>query len=168
MIKIIDGDLLDTDAKIICHQVNCQGKMRSGVALHIRNNYPHVFDEYSKVCSPEMFGKVQLVPVHKEYIGITPGTITTIPSDEQYICNMFSQDNYGYDGEQYTSIDAIRKCFEAIKALTYIKNNLCGAKIAMPYKIGCVRGGADWNEVYAIIEEVFKDCDVELWRLDKG
>ena len=28
--------------------------------------------------------------------------------------------------------------------------------IAMPYKIGCVRGGANWDEVYAIIQEVFK------------
>lgn len=167
MIKIIDGDLLNTDAKIICHQVNCKGKMGSGVALHIRNKYSHVFDEYSKICSSEMLGKVQLVPVHEEYVEIDPGNIA-IPSNEQYICNMFSQDNYGYDGQKYTSLEAIRKCFETVKMLTLSKNNLYGAKIAMPYKIGCVRGGADWNEVYAIIEEVFKDCDVELWRLDKG
>ena len=40
--------------------------------------------------------------------------------------------------------------------------------IAMPYKIGCVRGGANWDKVYEIIQDVFKDCNVELWRLDKG
>ena len=35
------------------------------------------------------------------------------------------------------------------------------------YKIGCVRGGADWEVVYKIIEEELKDYDVELWRLDE-
>lgn len=29
------------------------------------------------------------------------------------------------------------------------------------YKIGCVRGGADWEVVYKIIEEELKDYDVE-------
>ena len=38
----------------------------------------------------------------------------------------------------------------------------------MPYKIGCCRGGADWNIVYEMIEEIFSDdCEVELWKLDK-
>ena len=36
MIKIINGDLFDTDANIICHQVNCKGKMGSGVALQVK------------------------------------------------------------------------------------------------------------------------------------
>ena len=39
--------------------------------------------------------------------------------------------------------------------------------IAMPYKIGCVRGGANWEEVHQMIENIFYDCNVELWRLDK-
>lgn len=38
----------------------------------------------------------------------------------------------------------------------------------MPYKIGCVRGGANWDEVYSMIEKTFKNVAVELWRLDKG
>ena len=42
------------------------------------------------------------------------------------------------------------------------KNHL---KVAMPYKIGCVRGGADWETVKKIIDVTFQDVDVELWRL---
>ena len=38
MIKIIDGDLFVTDAKFICHQVNCEGRMDSGVALQVKQN----------------------------------------------------------------------------------------------------------------------------------
>lgn len=39
--------------------------------------------------------------------------------------------------------------------------------VALPYKIGCGRGGADWEVVYKIIEEELKDYDVELWRFDE-
>ena len=31
-VRVIDGDLFNTKAKYICHQVNCKGKMGSGVA----------------------------------------------------------------------------------------------------------------------------------------
>ena len=88
-IKIIDGNLFDSKAKIIAHQVNCQGKMNSGVAKEVRQRYPHV------------------------------------------ACDL-------------------------------------NCSVAMPYKIGCVRGGANWDEVYSMIEKAFKNIDVELWRLDKG
>lgn len=167
-IKIIDGDLFSTDAKIIVHQVNCMGEMVSGVALQVKKKFPHVYEEYLKVCNENMLGKIQLVPIDKQYIGIAPGMVIRIPEDEQYICNMFSQENYGYDGKQYTSLDAMKKCFKLILGKTYYKNNLYNAKIAMPYKIGCVRGGANWGEVYNIIEEVFENRLVELYRLDKG
>lgn len=45
--------------------------------------------------------------------------------------------------------------------------DLCRTSVALPYKIGCGRGGADWEMVYKIIEEELKDYDVELWRLDE-
>lgn len=167
MIKVIDGNLFDTDAKFICHQVNCMGKMGSGVALQIKERFPHVYEEYRRVASSNMLGKVQIVPTNQKYIGYDCGYIT-IPSSEQWICNFFSQSNYGYDGKQYTSLDALEACFERMSGLVHEKNNNFGAKIAMPYKIGCVRGGANWDEVYQMMENVFKDCSVELWRLDKG
>lgn len=43
-IKFIEGNLLDSTTDIICHQVNCQGKMSSGVAKAIREKYPKVYD----------------------------------------------------------------------------------------------------------------------------
>lgn len=36
----------------------------------------------------------------------------------------------------------------------------------MPYKIGCDRGGADWNEVFNLIQQEFNsDVQIELWKL---
>lgn len=40
--------------------------------------------------------------------------------------------------------------------------------VAMPYKIGSVRGGANWDDVFELIKGVFAEIDVELWRLDRG
>lgn len=167
MIKIIDGDLFDTDAKFIVHQVNCQGKMGSGVALQVRQKFPHVHEEYKKVASPKMLGKIQIVPCNPKYIGYDCGSIA-IPYTEQWICNMFAQDTYGYDGKQYTSLGALHSCFKKVMWLTHEKNNNFNKKIAMPYKIGCCRGGANWDEVYSMIEDVFQYNEVELWRFDKG
>ena len=41
----------------------------------------------------------------------------------------------------------------------------------MPYKIGCARGGADWDkEVFPMIRLIFleSDIDIELWKLPEG
>lgn len=51
MIKIIEGNLLDSKENIIGHQVNALGAMNSGVAEFIRQKYPEVFQPYELLCS---------------------------------------------------------------------------------------------------------------------
>lgn len=53
------------------------------------------------------------------------------------------------------------------KCLRYIKqwaenNNL---SIAITYGIGCGIANGDWNKVYKIIEEVFSNYSVTLYKL---
>ena len=71
---------------------------------------------------------------------------------------------YGYDGRGYTDIDGLKSCFTRLAQ--YAKEN--NLTIAMPYKVGCVRGGANWEVVYKMIEDIFQGVNVERWRLDKG
>lgn len=152
-IKNIDGNLLDTDAELILHQVNCQGKMNSGVAKAIREKWPVVYEEYIKLFSKDFF-------VVK--LGICQPVSVT---DNQKVINMFSQDNYGYDGKMYTSYDAINTCLGKVK--DYCVNN--GYKrIALPYKMCCCRGGANWDVIMAMIKANFEDSDItiEIWKLD--
>ena len=59
--KVIDGDLLNTQAKYICHQVNCKGRMGSGVAKQIRAKYPEVYTAYVKEANIDMLGIPQFV-----------------------------------------------------------------------------------------------------------
>ena len=39
MIQIIEGNLFDSNAHIIAHQVNCQGVMGSGVAKQVKERF---------------------------------------------------------------------------------------------------------------------------------
>lgn len=41
-------NILDVESGIICHQVNCRGKMGTGIALAIRKKWPEVYARYMK------------------------------------------------------------------------------------------------------------------------
>lgn len=144
-IKVIDGNLFDTTAGYICHQVNCQGRMGSGVAKTIREKYPEAFQKYL-----ELFVKR----------GSPLGRAQFVQSNGKVIVNMFAQDRYGYNGARYTDYNAFMRCLAEIRRVVPI-----GATIAMPYKIGCGLGGGDWGTIYRMIEhELGTDYIVELWR----
>lgn len=72
---------------------------------------------------------------------------------------MFSQkENFDTD---YLNMEI---ALEYLKAFAQ-KNNL---SIATPYGIGCGIANGDWNKVYKMIEKVFEDYSVTLYKLEKG
>lgn len=165
MVSFHTGNIIDSGADIICHQVNCQGAMNSGVAKAIRQKWPEVYTEYHQ-CAKDidigfgdmqlswehMFGHIQLV-----YLGEENG-------HSKGVINMFAQEGYGYDGRRYTSYDAFWSCLGEIKK--YITP---GKTLAFPARIGCVRGGANWNVILTMISEVLgEDYNIEIWDYDKG
>ena len=150
------GDLLASDCDYICHQVNCQGKMNSGIAKSIREKWPVVYANYmAKYFNmlPELLlGDIQIVGLWEDFYAT---------DFHQSVINMFSQEHYGYDGRRYTSYDAFWNC------LNLIKNNIPkGKKIGFPGHIGCVRGGANWNVIYEMINQVLaEDYEVYIYFL---
>lgn len=146
MIKFVQCDLLKVETDIICHQVNCQGVMGSGVAKQIRDRYPEVYEKYSKLCTKYRYNTSILL-----------GSTQTIIVENKYIINIFAQDRYGYD-KCYTDYNALEKAFMQIEDYAGKKY----FKVAVPYKIGCGRGGGDWNKVYNILEKIFKNSSCEL------
>ena len=161
------GNLLYTDCQYICHQVNCMGKMNSGIAKAIREKWPIVYKAYqdwqmsydawahatadseerrNELLSFTMLGRVLQVPV----------------SENQTVLNLAAQLKYGYDGKRYTSYDAFWMCLGEIKQ-TIPK----GSSIGFPTHIGCCRGGANWNIIKAMIEEVLgTDYNVYIYELE--
>lgn len=153
MIKIIDGNLFDSNANIICHQCNCQGVMGSGVAAEVKKRYPNVFEEYRQ----DYFDGL-----------LTLGYVCFATAKrDQVIANMCAQDNFGYNGGIYTNYDALQRCLDKVKAVASFDYDIKPV-IAFPYLMSCYRGGGDWNIVYKMIEDTFEDFDVEIWRLDNG
>lgn len=145
MIEHIKCDIFKSGADVICHQVNCQGVMGSGIAKQVKEKYPVVYESYKRLCDSKKDSPAEL-------LGFCQG----FKAYDNYIINVFAQEKFGYDGKCYTSYDALRKCLETVKSR--FNNNT----IAIPYLMGCHRGGGDWNIVYKMIEEVFNNSDCEV------
>ena len=151
-IKLFDNsDITESKAQLICHQVNCQGKMNSGVAKSIKDKFPTAYNMYMQMTNNRQhyLGAVQ-------YVRLPDGERNNW--SDQYVVNMFAQDRYGYDGFKYTNYEAFYNCLKDIK--DFIKNHSIVSTIAFPYKIGCDRGGASWNIILAMIDDVFNDIDI--------
>lgn len=149
MIKIVSSNILNAKEDIICHQTNGMAVMGTGIAKQIRDKYPEVFEKYKNYCNSidlfiELLGKVQPIKCH----------------DGKIVCNLFGQHRYGRD-KRYTDYSAVKECLSKIKS--YAQNK--GLSIALPYNMGCMNAGGDWNIVYKMIEEVFNDYDVTIYKL---
>lgn len=168
MVTFHKGNILDSGADIICHQVNCQGAMNSGVAKAIRQKWPKVYTEYKAKCDYEeatvndLYGKYES-PI--DWSECLLGDIQVVLVDEnKAVINMFAQQYYGYDKKRYTSYDAFWYCLGRIKRVINPEKT-----IAFPARIGCVRGGANWGVILKMIDEVLgEDYNVEIWDYDVG
>lgn len=145
--KVVDGNIFDSDADAILHQVNCQGVMGSGIAKLIKEKYPSVYSNYRMRCCLNKGSTSEL-------LGVMQSCAISL---DKYIVNLFAQDKYGRS-KCYTDYDALRNCLRQVNEV------FAGKTVAIPYMMSCVRGGGDWNIVFKIIEEELKDCDVTLYR----
>lgn len=146
MLKVVNGDIRNTNAKYICHQVNCQNAMGSGVARALYEKWPNVKSEYHSFCDSyepnELLGKVQIVPV----------------DGDQYVVNIFGQLLYGRNKSfVYTSYNALEAAFAQISKFS--------GSFAFPYGIGCGLANGDWAIVSDLIEKYFGDKDATLYKL---
>lgn len=147
-IEIVEGDLLDADVDIICHQVNCRGVMGAGLAKQIATMFPIVYNEYKNYYmmfkfKSNLLGECLIVNneiafKHKEY---------------SYIANLFGQENCSTT-DRMTDYEALYKSFDKLFEFA----NSLGNKetriisIGIPYKIGAGLARGDWNIIFEIIK----------------
>lgn len=151
-VRIIEGNLFDTGAKYIGHQVNCQGVMGSGVAKQVKQRYPSAYAKYKHLCdwASEEYDRKEVL------LGTTQNVIV----GDKVILNIFAQDHYGRDGRCYTDYTAFRKCMQEIRSKVPQ-----GSKIAFPYRIGCGLAGGDWDKVLSIVNDILSDeYEIEFWK----
>ncbi len=149
MITEVQGDLLTSKSQVIAHQVNCQGVMGSGIAKQIKEKYPKVFGCYEFHCN--------VVEVRKELLG----QCDLCENEPFYIANLFGQYDYGTH-KRMTNYEAI---YNALENLHKDMINLNLTSVSFPYKMSCGLAGGDWHVVYAMIESIFKDMDVTIYKL---
>lgn len=137
---VIEQDLFDVEHGFICHQVNCQGVMGSGIAKAVRQRWPNVYEAY--------LGRVQA----RRSAGRSPlGEIQAVPvGPSLLVVNMFCQDDYNRPGrpeQRHTNYGAIARAFSALERMDTLP-------AYVPWLFGSDRGGADWSIVQEIIDGV--------------
>ena len=154
MIKIVKGDILQAKENLICHQVNCQGVMNSGIAKSIRQKFPKVYKSYKNTVN-KYIEENNINNLLGRVVGVDIG-------DNKWVVNMFGQFTYGYDNRQYTRTEALFECFKEVRKIAE-KNNL---SVAIPHGVGCGLGGADWEQVENLLLIAFDGYEVTLYKLD--
>lgn len=135
---IVKKNVLSVNNGIICHQVNCKGKMGAGIALKIRKKWPVVYEQYllSFKTKQLTLGNIQIVKI----------------SSFLYVANLAGQDGYGRN-KRYTDYTSLATCFSGLQIIS----DALKLQIYIPYKIGCLNAGGDWSIVEKIINNNIKN-----------
>lgn len=137
MIKYIQGDLLETNAPLILHQVNLQGVMGGGLAYQIACKYPWVERGY------------------KQFHG-TLGDVLYCHTDDFIVGNCYSQND-----DFTTNYDALFTCLLDVRE--YMINNNINT-VAIPYKYGCGIAHGDWSRVKKLFKIVLGTFNVLIYK----
>lgn len=145
MIENVNDSIFNVYAQGIVHQANCFNTMNSGVAKQIRQLYPEAYEADCKTIRGDQ---------------IKLGTFSFAKGkDGVYIYNCYSQYNYGKVGI-FTQYNHLENGLKRIKIHASDRNI---RSLAVPYGMGCVRGGGDWKEVSNILSKVFDDDKILVY-----
>lgn len=128
MIKVVRGDLLESEAKYIVHQTNCVSKSGAGLAHHLFKKFPYA-DTYKNREKED-----------------TPGTIVVRGNgeDQRFVINLMGQ--YYPGGLMADGPDTQKnRRSHFYKALFEISKLDSLESVAFPYRIGCGIAGGDWD-----------------------
>lgn len=158
MIKIVKGNILDATEDIIVQQVNCKGVMGAGLAKAILKRYPNVKSEYQSFRNFNLNKGL----TDKDLLGLVNFVRVT---DGKVIANVFGQieiKKNHFDKTVYTKTEALARGLKEVKELSKQLNK----SVAVPCGIGCGLAGGDWNMVSELIDSIFSDYKVTIYKLD--
>lgn len=140
MIELYHGNIFEAPVDIIIHQANCFNTMSAGIAKRIKQIFPEAY-------------KVDLATKRGDKNKL--GTFSIAASKSKIIINLYGQYMYGRD-KCYTDYRAVKKGLIAIKEFVKGVSDSQGEVIGIPYGMGCVNAGGDWQIVERLIREVFE------------
>ena len=135
-----EGNLLNSEAKVLVNAVNRLGFMGAGIALGFKLKFPEMFKAYQNACKNGMYSNSCLT--------------TYLDSSGKLIANLRTVD------------DNLRGQYSLVKQGLYeLKNIILTQKIetiAIP-PLGCGIGGLNRTIIKNLIKEVFKDLVVTIY-----
>lgn len=136
MIRVLRGNLFESDAEALVNTVNCVGVMGKGIAYQFKKSYPRMFGEYQRQCRR---GEIRL------------GEVTSYFEGGRIIVNFPTKDHW----RAKSTLDAVSKGLDAL-AIFIAEKRI--RSIAIP-PLGCGNGGLDWADVFPIITTKLEGLD---------
>lgn len=141
MLHYRDTTVFNIGAQTIVNTVNCIGVMGAGLALECKLRFPEMYEDYVKRCQGKEV-KVDRPYLYRGYQNIL-------------ILNFATKNHWKYPSK----IEWIEQ------GLAYFVDNYEREgiiSIAFP-KLGCDKGGLDWNEVKDLMEKYLKDLSIDVY-----
>ena len=132
--------IFNQNVQTIVNTVNCVGVMGAGIALECRLRYPEMFEDYVNRCQRRE------VRIGKPYL---------YKYEDFWILNFPTKNHWKYKSK-LEWIEAGLKYFRDNYKKWEIKS------IAFP-KLGCDKGGLDWEEVNNLIEVYLENLDIDIY-----
>jgi len=146
MIRMVKGDILESEAPIIVIPVNCKGVMGKGLALQAKQKWPRMFESYKSFCEGAC-------PSYPE--GLEPGGVVCIQQEpNKYIACLATKD----DWRNPSKLEWVET---GLKQLVIMSMQVNLSRIALP-KIGCGLGGLDWCDVKEKVLQTFGDTAIDV------
>jgi O-acetyl-ADP-ribose deacetylase (regulator of RNase III) len=139
MLKMMEGNILRSNAQALVNTVNCAGVMGKGIALQFKKAFPENFKLYKDACQ-----KNAVVP-GKMFIT----QIDNLP-EIKYIVNFPTKKHWKEKSRISYIEDGLDDLFFQIQKLG-IKS------VAIP-PLGCGLGGLKWDQVSSLIHNKFADA----------
>lgn len=149
-VKVICGDIFDSDADVLVNPVNCVGVMGAGLAKEFKRRFPGMFLEYERAC---INGKLVLGTPRWHIAGGSPVWVVSFPTK--------------YDWREKSSMQSIVNGLLALgdQILELAEHRRSINKIALPL-LGAGLGGLDPVDVMYYTAHILSgipDVDMEIY-----
>lgn len=159
-VKVINGDLLESNAKYIAHQCNVLSQKAGHLAKSVFNKYPYA----------NVYGSRKRLINWRESRD-RPGTISIMGDglNNRYVINMFAQIFPGsprFPDSISDGHNAREKYFiNCLKEISKISNL---DSVGFPWQVGCGAAGGNWERYRSFIDEFALNlkADIFIYRLE--
>ncbi|MCR8556476.1 macro domain-containing protein [Mucilaginibacter sp. BJC16-A38] len=144
MIKILYGDIFQSNAYALVNTVNTVGVMGKGIALQFKNEFPYNYQRYREACLNHELQVGKLLSVKDRSLHLS----------ERLIINFQTKTHWRLPSE-YTYIE------QGLQDLVRLMNETDIGHIALP-ALGCGNNGLDWYIVKQLINQYLAHIEAKI------